>query len=107
MGSRPLGIHSGQLSTMRRRHSLVSPGLGPLGTCAWAIWDPRAGAGPGLEQLDLIVVPGLAFTAEGNRLGRGAGFYDRFLSGIPATTVKVGVCFEFQWFPRFRKNLTT
>ena len=53
-------------------------------------------AGPALAQLDLIVVPGLAFTAEGNRLGRGAGFYDRFLTGIPATTVKVGVCFEFQ-----------
>ena len=53
-------------------------------------------AGPALAQLDLIVVPGLAFTAEGNRLGRGAGFYDRFLSAIPATTVKVGVCFEFQ-----------
>jgi 5-formyltetrahydrofolate cyclo-ligase len=48
------------------------------------------------EQLDLIVVPGLAFTAEGNRLGRGAGFYDRFLSAIPATTLKIGVCFEFQ-----------
>jgi 5-formyltetrahydrofolate cyclo-ligase len=53
-------------------------------------------AGPNLAQLDLIVVPGLAFTAEGSRLGRGAGFYDRFLSTIHATTVKIGVCFEFQ-----------
>jgi 5-formyltetrahydrofolate cyclo-ligase len=53
-------------------------------------------AGPALAPLDLIVVPGLAFTTEGSRLGRGAGFYDRFLSAIPATTVKIGVCFEFQ-----------
>jgi 5-formyltetrahydrofolate cyclo-ligase len=52
--------------------------------------------GPGVQQLDLILVPGLAFTAEGIRLGRGAGFYDRFLCTIPETTIKVGVCFEFQ-----------
>ena len=53
--------------------------------------------GPGLEQLDLIIVPGLAFTSEGYRLGRGSGYYDRFLSGIPGTTFKVGVCFDFQF----------
>jgi 5-formyltetrahydrofolate cyclo-ligase len=51
------------------------------------------------KQLDLIVVPGLAFSTEGNRLGRGAGFYDRFLATVPQTTFKVGVCFEFQLVP--------
>jgi 5-formyltetrahydrofolate cyclo-ligase len=55
--------------------------------------------GQSLEQLDVIVVPGLAFTAQGGRLGRGAGYYDRFLSTIPGTTVKIGVCFEFQRLP--------
>jgi 5-formyltetrahydrofolate cyclo-ligase len=53
--------------------------------------------GPSLGQLDLIMVPGLAFTSEGCRLGRGSGYYDRFLSGIPGTTFKVGVCFDFQF----------
>jgi 5-formyltetrahydrofolate cyclo-ligase len=53
--------------------------------------------GPSLEQLDLIIVPGLAFTSEGWRLGRGSGYYDRFLSGIPGTTFKLGVCFDFQF----------
>jgi 5-formyltetrahydrofolate cyclo-ligase len=52
--------------------------------------------GPSPAEMDLIVVPGLAFTPAGSRLGRGAGLYDRFLSTISKTTLKIGVCFEFQ-----------
>jgi 5-formyltetrahydrofolate cyclo-ligase len=54
-------------------------------------------SGPSLERLELIMVPGLAFTSEGYRLGRGSGYYDRFLSAIPGTTFKLGVCFDFQF----------
>lgn len=43
---------------------------------------------------DLIVVPGLAFTKEGERLGRGAGYFDRYLENFKGT--RVGVCFELQ-----------
>jgi 5-formyltetrahydrofolate cyclo-ligase len=60
----------------------------------FGIREPTPSRNP--TQLDLIVVPGLAFTALGNRLGRGAGFYDKFLATLPKTTFKVGVCFEFQ-----------
>jgi 5-formyltetrahydrofolate cyclo-ligase len=69
-------------------------GLSELVAGRFGIREPAPG--PGLGQLDLIVVPGLAFTDEGSRLGRGAGFYDRFLSTVPGTTLKIGVCFEFQ-----------
>lgn len=48
------------------------------------------------EELDLVVVPGLAFDKEKNRLGRGGGFYDRFLKKLSKKTKKVGVIFNFQ-----------
>ena len=46
-------------------------------------------------DFDLIVVPGVAFDHQGNRLGRGKGYYDRFLCKH-RTTKKIGICFDFQ-----------
>jgi 5-formyltetrahydrofolate cyclo-ligase len=50
-----------------------------------------------LNQLDLVLVPGVAFDAHGRRLGRGKGFYDRLLAGVRGT--KCGVAFEEQLVP--------
>lgn len=45
-------------------------------------------------HLDLVLVPGVAFDAQGRRLGRGRGYYDRLLAAVPGT--KCGVAFDEQ-----------
>ena len=45
---------------------------------------------------DVVLVPGLAFTASGERLGQGGGWYDRFLVGIRPDCTTIGVCFSEQ-----------
>ncbi|MDP9291114.1 MAG: 5-formyltetrahydrofolate cyclo-ligase [Verrucomicrobiota bacterium] len=50
-------------------------------------------------EIDLILVPGTAFTAKGERLGRGGGFYDRLLAHPEFPAKKIGVCFDVQIFP--------
>jgi len=45
---------------------------------------------------DVVVVPGLAFTTDGDRLGQGGGWYDRFLSQVRSDCTSIGVCFAEQ-----------
>lgn len=54
-------------------------------------------AKPGEAQC--VIVPGLGFDHRQNRLGRGAGFYDRFLKRLAPGTVTVGLAFSFQVLP--------
>lgn len=54
------------------------------------------GAGASGPAASLVLVPGLAFDADGGRLGRGGGFYDRFLSAFSGQCLPLGLCFEVQ-----------
>jgi len=56
------------------------------------------------RDIDLVVVPGVAFDRCGNRLGFGAGFYDRFLKGLRGVPF-VGLAFDFQLKNRLPSGL--
>ncbi len=48
------------------------------------------------DSIDVVIVPGCAFDINRNRMGYGAGYYDRFLELISDNCLKVGVAFDFQ-----------
>lgn len=67
---------------------------GSLTKGAYHISEPAQIIPASERDLDAIIVPGLAFDTYGNRLGFGAGYYDRLLSDTSA--IKVGFCYDFQ-----------
>ena len=67
---------------------------------AHGIRTPRAGRLVPPNLIDLVIVPGLAFDAAGGRLGRGGGFYDRYLTRLRRGAIAVGVGFDQQFVDR-------
>lgn len=59
----------------------------------WGIEEPHWGTKVLSQQLDAVIIPLLAFDKEGNRVGFGKGFYDRFLADCRADCKKIGLSF--------------
>ncbi len=72
---------------------LGSPGDLTVGR--YGLREPVAGAGVvPIEDMEAVLVPGLGFDDRGGRLGRGGGFYDRFLSRLPEGAARIGVAWS-------------
>ena len=67
-----------------------------FGTTTGPVREPIAGKPIPLDLIDLVIVPGLGFTGTGFRIGRGMGFYDRFLAQPDFVGRSCGLAFEEQ-----------
>ncbi len=72
--------------------------LSQLQAGKWGLMEPDPGVCPvsDPDRIDLVLVPGLGFDRDGNRLGRGKGFYDRFLGRIRPNAITLGLCYTFE-----------
>lgn len=61
---------------------------------AFHIEEPQGDATTDISEIELVVVPAVAYDRKGNRIGRGKGYYDRLLAKSKAT--KIGVGYDFQ-----------
>lgn len=60
----------------------------------FSIKEPTGSTYNEYDKIELAIIPGMAFDKNGNRLGRGKGYYDRLLKRINAH--KIGICFGYQ-----------
>ncbi|MBI3716817.1 MAG: 5-formyltetrahydrofolate cyclo-ligase [Betaproteobacteria bacterium] len=72
-------------------------GMDDLAAGVWGIREPHPHLPvTNIADIDFVLVPGVAFDRIGNRLGYGAGYYDRLLAGAPATLARVAAAFDCQ-----------
>lgn len=79
-------VNNDKLDVVAYKPQSMEPG-------SFNIVEPQ-GEAVDVNDMDLIIVPAIAYDAKGNRIGRGKGYYDRLLADC--NVVKVGVGYDFQ-----------
>lgn len=70
--------------------------IGEMKQGAFGIMEPQGAFSIEPGEIDAIVVPGVAFTHSGKRMGRGKGFYDKYMSHPAFRALKIGICYPPQ-----------
>ena len=73
---------------------------GPLG----ALEPPADARAVPLDQLEAVLMPGVAFSLDGLRLGRGGGYYDATLKQVPVRALRIGLGFDLQVVPELPRE---
>lgn len=85
-----LPVVKGDVLELRRYTSRESLQTGE----AYRIKEPVGEAFTDYEQIDFAIIPGVSFDRQGNRLGRGKGYYDKLLPLLHS--YNIGICYDFQ-----------
>ncbi len=72
-----------------------------LSSGSFQIEEPQGEPYTDFQEIELSIIPGMSFDKQGNRLGRGKGYYDKLLPKL--TSYNIGICFDFQ----ARENIPT
>ena len=70
--------------------------IGEMGAGAYSIMEPQNTLYVSPGEIDVMIVPGVAFTLSGKRMGRGKGYYDKYMSQDDFRALKIGVCYPVQ-----------
>ena len=83
-------VSKSDFTTLEMQHFLLTDAT-PIKINEWGIPEPQNGIEIQPQQLEVIFLPLLAFDLNGNRIGYGKGFYDRFLASCKPNCIKIGL----------------
>jgi len=86
-------VSTSDMATHTMQHFLYESTTTTLQPNAWGIPEPKGAKMIEIERIDVVLVPLLIFDRQGNRLGYGKGFYDRFLASCRSDIRKIGISY--------------